>query len=137
MLRFGDAVVAIQIFASRSISVGAIDGVAISFFRQNRRAIQDEVFAFLIQNGEPVEPKRVAEQIDRRVGLLDNAEEYGRIGNRDGAAFGAAAEFLEQKFELLREFFRRFQFLRHLARGVAGQDKAVVAFSLQKNALED
>ena len=73
-------------------------------FGGHRRAIEHEIFAFLVQDREAVEAKGVAEQIDRRVRLLDDAEERFGIGNRDGAAFGAAAQFLEQKLELLREF---------------------------------
>ena len=70
-------------------------------------------------------------------GLLDDAEQRSRVRNRDGATFGPAAEVLEQKLELLGEFFRRLEFFGDFARGVAGQDKSVIALSLEQDSFEN
>ena len=102
-----------------------------------QRAIEHKIFAFLVQDHEAVEPKGIAQKVDGGIRLFDDAEERFGIGNRDGAAFGAAAEVLEQELELLREFFRGGQFLGDFPGGVAGQDKPVVALSLEQDSFED
>ena len=95
IFRLGDAILAIQFFLARR-AIAAISCVTIRFFRQDRRAIEHEIPALLVQNREAVEAKGVPQEIDRRVWLLDNAQQRGRIGNRNRASFGAAAQVLEQ-----------------------------------------
>jgi hypothetical protein len=105
--------------------------------RGNWCAIEDEVFAFLIQNCESVETKCVAEKIDRCLRLLDNAEKGTRIGHADGAGFRAAAEVLDEKFQLLGKIICGRQFLRHFARRVIRKDVTGVTLPLKQDAFED
>ena len=105
--------------------------------REDWRAIENEILALLVENGEAVEPKGVAQKIDRSVRLFDDTKERCGIGNSDGATFRATSQVLQQELEMLGEVLGRFQILRHFTRGVAGQHEAIVALSLKENALED
>jgi hypothetical protein len=71
------------------------------------------------------------------VGLFDDAEQRSRIRNGYRATLGPAAEVLEQKLELLGEIFRRCELFGDFARGVTGQDKSVIALSLEQNSFEN
>ena len=104
---------------------------------RDRRAIEHEILAFLIEDREAVEAQGAAQQFDRRGRLLDDAKKRVRIGSGDGATFRAAAHFLEEKFDLLREIVRGGDSFRHRTRSVIGQDKTLVAFALQEHTFED
>src|SRR4051794_20390208 len=120
----------------RTVAIRAIRCRSIRFF-DDRRAIENEILAFLVQDSEAIEPQGIAKKIDRRIGLFDNPEQRSRVGNRNGATFGAAAEIFEKQFELLGQVVRRCEIFRHFARRVAGQDEALVALSLEENSFED
>ncbi len=65
--------------------------------RRDRRAIEHEIFAFLVENREAVESQRAAEQFDRRVRLFDDAQKRVRDRKpRSAQALGAAAESLSR-----------------------------------------
>jgi hypothetical protein len=111
--------------------------MAIRALRHHGGAIEDEIFALLVQNRQAVETERIAQQVDRRIRLLDDAEERSGVRNGDRAYFGAAAEVLEQKFQLLGELFRGVEFFRDFARSIARQNKSFVTFSLEQDSLEN
>src|SRR5438270_10305935 len=106
-------------------------------FLDHGSAIQDKILTFLVQDSEAVESQRISKQIDWRIGLFDNTEERAGVGNRNGTTLGAAAEIFKEQFELLRQVIRGQEIFGHLARGVAGQNEALVALPLEKDSFED
>src|SRR3954454_22729282 len=100
------------------------------------RAIEDEFFAILIEDHETVEPQCAPQQFDWCLRLFDNSQERVGIGDRERAGFAAAAEFLEQRLQLLREVVRTRQLMRDFALRVVRQDVTRVAFALENYALE-
>src|SRR5881275_2207460 len=103
----------------------------------NRRDIEHEVFTFLIQHRQSVESQCVPKQIDRRVRLLDDAQNRARIRNRERASFGAAAQIAKELFELSGKVLGRVKFLRDRSRREVCQNKARIASAPKSNAFED
>src|SRR5205085_4147975 len=101
------------------------------------RNIENEVFAFLVQNGEAVQSQRISKQIQWSVRLLDDAQNCRRIGNRERTSLGAAAKLAKELLELTRKIVRRSKFFRHRSRSEAGENKPGIAFASKSHALED
>ena len=122
----------VPVCAFGRMAVGAVRAV-----HGNRCAIEHEIFAFLIEHREAIQAQRIAQEIDRRLRLLDYSQERIGVGNGNGASFRAPAEVAKKKLQLLREVFRGGQFLRDFARRETGQDVASISLAMEQHSLED
>ena len=102
----------------------------------NRRDVEHEVLAFLVQDCEPVQAQRVSKQIKRRVRLLDDSQNIRRVGDSERARFGATAEFAHELFQFARKIFRRSKFFGDGARREARENKAMIALASKRDTFE-